>query len=90
VPTFATQPPGKRRNDGCRAAIFSARSLRIPWSFHVSWGSTETMSKSTCVSGSGVPPTITATRPALVVPVAFSTPWYLVQVPERTVVFAVA
>ncbi len=28
VPTLVTQPPGKRRNDGFSAAIFSARSLR--------------------------------------------------------------
>ena len=28
VPTFVTQPPGKRRNCGSSASIFSARSLR--------------------------------------------------------------
>ncbi len=39
-------PPGKRMNRGCRAAIASARSFRVPFSrpFHVSTGISETAS----------------------------------------------
>ena len=85
------QPPGKRMKRGRMAAIFSARSLRSPFSrpLKVSCGNSETMSRSTWVPAAA-PPTITARRPAVVVALAVSSPVYFFQAPSVSVTSAAA
>ncbi|CPU59544.1 Uncharacterised protein [Mycobacteroides abscessus] len=78
VPTFVTQPPGKRRNCGSSASIFSARSLRstdfpLTGPTHVSCGKSDTWSSASVPAA----PESSASRPAFVVPVAVSVTSYL-------------
>lgn len=76
LPVLTRQPPGKRTKPGCRAAIFSARSLRRPWPLYVSRGMSEIMSSATGASAA------TVRRPVVLSRVAVNLARYLAQPPR--------